>query len=63
MADLIPAPFASLVRRLFREFEREGKVFDLPARKFWHGAPDLDTSVHFHGRRVVISRQSSRFGP
>lgn len=52
MAELIPAPFPNLLRRLFREFEREGKVFDLPARKFWHGAPELDTSVLFHGRRA-----------
>jgi len=50
MAELIPAPFGSLLRRMLREFEREGKVFDLPARKFWHGSPDLDTSVEFHGR-------------
>src|SRR5437899_348876 len=50
MAELIPAPFPSLLRRLFREYEREGKVFDLPARRFWHGTPDLDTSVLFHGR-------------
>ena len=50
--DLIPAPFGSLLRRMFREFEREAKVFDLPARKFWHGAPDLDTSVTFHGQRA-----------
>jgi putative selenate reductase len=50
MAELIGAPFASLIRRMFREFEREEKVFDLPARKFWHGSPDLDTSVLFHGR-------------
>ena len=42
MAELIPASFASLLRRMLREHEREGKVFDLPARKFWHGAPDLD---------------------
>lgn len=47
--QLVPAPFASLLRRLFREHEREGKVFDLPARKFWHGDPELDTSVVFHG--------------
>src|SRR5687768_17349162 len=49
MAELAPAPFASLVRRMFREHEREQKIFDLPARKFWKGAPDLDTSVVFHG--------------
>jgi putative selenate reductase len=53
VAELIPAPFSGLLRRLLREFEREGKVFDLPARKFWHGAPDLDTSVLFHGRRAA----------
>src|SRR5262245_35750340 len=38
---------------MFREHEREGKVFDLPARRFWHGSPDLDTSVIFHGRRAA----------
>ncbi|HET7747647.1 MAG TPA: 4Fe-4S dicluster domain-containing protein [Vicinamibacteria bacterium] len=50
MAELIPAPFPSLLRRMLREHEREGKIFDLPARKFWHGDPDLDTHVTFHGR-------------
>jgi putative selenate reductase len=53
VAELIPAPFPSLLRRMLREYERGGKVFDLPARKFWHGAPDLDTSVLFHGRRAA----------
>jgi putative selenate reductase len=53
VAELIPASFANLLRRMLREHEREGKVFDLPARKFWHGAPDLDTSVLFHGRRAA----------
>jgi len=53
VAELIPAPFPDLLRRMLREYEREGKVFDLPARKFWHGAPDLDTSVLFHGRRAA----------
>jgi putative selenate reductase len=50
MAELIGAPFGALLRRMLREHEREGKVFDLPARKFWHGAADLDTSVRFHGQ-------------
>jgi putative selenate reductase len=58
MAELIGAPFGALLRRMLREHEREGKVFDLPARKYWHGAPDLDTSVLFHGRRA-----SSPLGP
>src|SRR5262245_12081826 len=50
MAELIPAPFAHLVRRLFRELVAEDKAFDLPARSFWRGAPGLDLSVGFHGR-------------
>jgi putative selenate reductase len=58
MAELIGAPFGALLRRMLREHEREQKVFDLPARKFWHGAADLDTSVLFHGRRA-----SSPVGP
>jgi putative selenate reductase len=53
MADLVGAPFGSLLRRMLREHEREGKIFDLPARKFWHGAADLDTAVSFHGRRAA----------
>jgi len=53
MAELIPAPFGHLLRRMFREHEREDKVFDLPARKFWHGSPELDTSVLFHGRKAA----------
>jgi len=58
MAELIGAPFGALLRRMLREHEREGKIFDLPARKFWPGASDLDTSVLFHGRRA-----SSPLGP
>ena len=50
MAELIPAPFASLVRRALRELANEGKVFDLPLRSFWRGREDLDLSVAFHGR-------------
>ena len=53
MAELIGAPFPALLRRMRREHETEAKVFDLPARKFWHGAADLDTSVCFHGRRAA----------
>jgi putative selenate reductase len=50
MAELIPAPFPTLLRRLLAESRGEAKVFDLPARKFWRGSADLDLSVRFHGR-------------
>jgi putative selenate reductase len=53
VAELIPAPFPHLLRRMLREWEREQKVFDLPARRFWRGPDDLDTSVVVHGHRVA----------
>lgn len=52
MAELIPAPFPRLLRRLLREAEVQGTIFDLPARRFWRGPADLDLSVDVHGRRV-----------
>ena len=53
MAELVPAPFERLLRRMRREWERERKVFDLPARRFWRGPTDLDTSVAVHGHRAA----------
>ena len=49
MAELFPHPFAALVTRIFRELEECGSIFDLPARKFYLGAPGLDLSCRFHG--------------
>jgi putative selenate reductase len=53
MAELKPLSLGVLLRRLHREHEREGKIFDLPARNFFHGDPALDTSVLFHGHRAA----------
>ena len=53
MAELVPAPFPHLLRRMLRESEREQKIFDLPARRFWRGPADLDTSVVVHGHRAA----------
>ena len=53
MAELVPAPFPHLLRRMLREWEHERKVFDLPARRFWRGSADLDTSVVVHGHRAA----------
>ena len=52
MAELRPAPFDTLVARIFGELERNGSVFDLPRRKFFVHDPAHDTSVLIHGRRV-----------
>ncbi len=49
MSELVPIPLPLLLRRAFLEFEREGKIFDLPKAKFFRGLPGLDTSVRFHG--------------
>jgi putative selenate reductase len=38
---------------MLREAEREQKIFDLPARRFWRGPEDLDMSVVVHGHRVA----------
>lgn len=56
MVELYTAPFAQLVRRIFWEYEREGKIFDLPKSKFYQpssSASNLDLSVNFHGERAA----------
>jgi putative selenate reductase len=58
MADLVPYPFSGLVSRMFRELERNQRIFDLPAARFFTGDPERDFSVRFHGRRA-----SSPLGP
>ncbi len=52
MAELVPIPLPLLLRRAFLEYEREGKIFDLPKAKFFRGLEGLDLSAHFHGRRA-----------
>src|ERR1039457_3527895 len=52
MAELVPLPLPLLLRRAFLEYQREGKIFDLPKSKFFRGLPGLDTSVSFHGHRA-----------
>ncbi|MDZ7359824.1 MAG: glutamate synthase [candidate division KSB1 bacterium] len=47
MAELIPYPFASLVRRMFREFEKQQTIFDLPKQKFYRSNGGPDTAVEF----------------
>ena len=53
MAELVPIPLPLLLRRAFLEYSREGRIFDLPASKFFRGIPGLDLSVEFHGHRAA----------
>ncbi|MCB9858034.1 MAG: glutamate synthase [Phycisphaerales bacterium] len=53
MAELNPAPFPDLIRRMFREPRTQDALFELPRRKWYlpaGGGPDL--SVSFHGERA-----------
>jgi len=52
MAEFVPVPLPLLLRRAFLEYQREGKIFDLPKSKFFRGLPGIDVSVHFHGQRA-----------
>src|SRR5579859_853284 len=53
MSELIPVPLHLQLARAFAEYERQGKIFDLPKAKFYRGLPGLDTSVRFHGHRAA----------
>jgi len=50
MAELHPLSLGLLLRRALLEFQREGKIFDLPSAKFYRPSPAVDTSVRFYGR-------------
>ena len=53
MSELVPAPFADLVARLFEEPARQDRLFELDRRRWYlpePGGPDL--SVAFHGTRA-----------
>ena len=49
MAELIPVPFSRLLGRAHHEFARSRAIFDLPARRFYRPAGDLNLSVPFGG--------------
>ncbi len=51
MAELIPFALDLQLHRAFFEYEREGKIFDLPKEKFYFGS-DVDTSVYSNGHRA-----------
>lgn len=52
MAELVPLRLDLLLKRIFWEYEHEGKIFDLPKNKFFRGDTSLDTAVVFHGYRA-----------
>ncbi|MBI4852308.1 MAG: 4Fe-4S dicluster domain-containing protein [Acidobacteria bacterium] len=48
MVELYPVAFARLLKRMFLEYEREGKIFDLPKSKFYQNDSGVDLSVKLH---------------
>lgn len=55
MVELVPYPFPALIRRMFRELEERGSIFDLPADRFWLGSATTDPGVVFHGARAATA--------
>ncbi len=53
MAELTPIPFPHLVRRMRREAEANQAIFDLPAKKWWAGDPEVDLSATHFDRRAA----------
>lgn len=53
MVELVPYPFAALVRRMFHELDEKNSIFDLPRSKFWVGEAGLDYSVEIHSKRAA----------
>jgi putative selenate reductase len=53
MGGFRPIPFSVLCRRMLREAERGGPIFDLPARRFVLGAGGHDVAVQVHGQRAA----------
>lgn len=49
MVELYTVAFPRLLKRMFLEYEQEGKIFDLPKTKFYQGDGKLDFSVQLHG--------------
>ena len=50
--ELQPIPFPDLVRRMRREVETAGSIFDLPVRKWWVPSDELDFSALHFGHRA-----------
>jgi putative selenate reductase len=53
VAELVPAPIGKLARRLVREWQREGKAFDLNRSRVWTGSKGPDLAARVHGRRAA----------
>ena len=53
MSELVPIPLDLQLRRAFLEYEREGKIFDLPRAKFFRPPAGLDFSVVSNGHRAA----------
>jgi len=58
MAELIPYPFASLIRVMHEGLRDRGAIFDVPKKKFFATPEGMDYSIRFHGLRAATP-----FGP
>ncbi len=58
MATFHPMPFSDLIRRVFVEFKRCGKILGVPDEKFYTGCPGANLSAQYMGQTA-----STPFGP
>ncbi len=49
MADLVPAPLSSLLKRAYHEPKIQQTIYDLPLKDMFRGSSNVDLRVNFHG--------------
>ena len=58
MSTFRPIPFEDLIRRVFHEYTKHGKIFGMPKEKFFEELPGVNLSVHYMDKQA-----STPFGP
>jgi len=58
MSTFHPVPFEDLIRRVFHEYNKHGKIFGMPKEKFFRALPGVNLSVNHMGKQA-----STPFGP
>lgn len=52
MSTFHPIPFEDLIRRVFYEYNKHGKIFGMPKEKFYKELPGVNLSVNYMGKRA-----------
>jgi putative selenate reductase len=52
MSTFRPIPFKDLIRRVFYEYSKHGKIFGMPKEKFFKELPGVNLSINYMGKRA-----------